>query len=211
MSSPLKVLITGLAEIKSSRQPLSFSVFHLFYALELLSEKTVGRDKLAEQLNVGQGAVRTLVGRLVGAGLMSTSNSGCALTVDGLRVWRELEEVFPRRGGFLRTELTPSEFNYAFLVKGSGGMVGSGIEQRDAAIVTGALCALTIVFRSGRLRIESVSDDIGEAFPKAASQILRDLKPQDDDVIVIAGADTALKAMRGAFAASWTLLGSRSE
>jgi DNA-binding MarR family transcriptional regulator len=205
MNSALKGFITGLAEIKSSGQSLSFSVFHLFYALELMSEKTVGRNKLAEQLNVGEGAVRTIVSRLVGASLMTTSKAGCTLTVEGLHVWREFEEVFPRRVEFLRTELTPSEFNYAFLVKGSGSKVGSGIEQRDAAIVAGAVRALVIVFRSGRLLIESVSDDIGEAFPKAASQILRDLEPQDDDVIVIAGGDTALKAMHGAFAASWSL------
>ena len=205
MNSALKGFITGLAEIKSSGQSLSFSVFHLFYALELMSEKTVGRSKLAEQLNVGEGAVRTILSRLVGAGLMTASKAGCALTVEGLRVWQGFEKVFPRRVEFLRTELAPSEFNYAFLVKGSGGKVGSGIEQRDAAIVAGALRALVIVFRSGRLRIESVSDDIEEAFPKAASQILRHLKPQDDDVIVIAGGDTALKAMHGAFAASWSL------
>jgi len=208
MTSALKDLITGLTEIKSSGQSLSFSAFHLFYALELMSSKTVGRGPLAEQLNVGEGAARTILSRLGEAGLITASKSGCALSVEGLNVWRELEKVFPRRVEFLRTELTPSEFNYAFLVKGSGGKVRSGIEQRDVAVAAGASNALIIVFRSGRLHIKSVSDNVEEVFPKAARPILRDIKPQDDDVIVIAGGNTALKAMRGAFAASWSLLSS---
>ena len=43
-------------------------------------------------------------------------------------------------------------------------------------------------------------------YPKAASQILKELTPEDNDAIVIAGADSALRAKRGAFAASWSLI-----
>jgi hypothetical protein len=44
-------------------------------------------------------------------------------------------------------------------------------------------------------------------FPAAADIILKDLKPEDNDVIIIAGADNPLMAKRGAFAASWVLIG----
>ena len=43
-------------------------------------------------------------------------------------------------------------------------------------------------------------------YPKAANQILQELNPEDNDVIIVAGADSALKAKRGAFAASWSLI-----
>ncbi|MCW4009845.1 MAG: DUF4443 domain-containing protein [Candidatus Bathyarchaeota archaeon] len=206
MTCGLKDLVEGLLEVKAPGPPLSFSVFHLFYALEMLSEKTVGRNRLAEHLNVGEGAIRTIVRRFVEADLMTTSQMGCCLSVKGLNLWRGFESVFPLRAEFLQTELTPCEHNYAFLVRGCSCSVGSGIEQRDAAVMAGAIRALIIVFRNGRLRIESVSEDIGDVFPDAASQILQELNPQDNDIIVVAGGDTSLNAKRGAFAASWSLL-----
>jgi hypothetical protein len=43
-------------------------------------------------------------------------------------------------------------------------------------------------------------------YPKAANLIIRDLKPTDNDLVVIASADSALRAKRGAFAASWSLV-----
>jgi len=92
------------------------------------------------------------------------------------------------------------------LVRNSGHKVKSGIEQRDAAIVAGAKRAIAIVDKAGKLSIEPVSQNIQRDFPKAASQILQKIKPVNNDVVIIAGADTPLKAMNGAFAASWTLL-----
>jgi hypothetical protein len=56
------------------------------------------------------------------------------------------------------------------------------------------------------LIIESVSDCIEQQYPKAANLLIEELKPQDNDVIIIAGADSLLKAKRGAFAASWSLI-----
>lgn len=182
----------------------------MFYALEFLSQhKVIGRSRLPEHLYVGEGTVRTLLGRLIETGLVKISRSGCALTDKGLRVWWELEQVFPRRTEFYWTELTSSIFSYAFLIKGGGYKVRSGIEQRDAAIVAGALCAVVVVFKDGRLRIKSVCDDVEKTFPIVARQILGDLNPQEDDAIVIAGGDTPMRAMRGAFAASWSLLGGK--
>ena len=205
MPSTLKGLINSLTETKNG-QFLSFSGFHFFYALELMSENRVGRNKLAEQLNVGEGAVRTLLIRLKGAGLVTTSKSGCMLTDEGLRVWRELDKFFPGRAAFFRSELTPFNFNYGFVIRNGADKVNSGIEQRDKAIVVGAERALIFVFRNGQLRINYVSNDIEETFPMVARQILQQLKPQENDAVVIASGETPLKAMHGAFSASWSLL-----
>ncbi len=102
--------------------------------------------------------------------------------------------------------MAASEFNFAFLVKNSGEKVESGIDQRDAAIIAGARKALVIVYKNEHLIIESVSDCIEQKYPKAANLILSELNPQDNDVIIIAGAESTLKAKRGAFAASWALV-----
>jgi predicted transcriptional regulator len=195
MASSLKKFIQDIAGKKAPGPSTSFSVFHIFYALELLSQEPLGRNKLAKKLNVGDGAVRTIICRLKDAGLIETSKEGCNLSKEGLEVWAQFEQVFPKRVVF------------AFLVKGSGQKVQSGIDQRDAAIIAGARKALVIVFNNGHLCIKSVSDCIEKQYPTAANQILKELTPEDNDVIIVAGGDSALKAKRGAFAASWSLIG----
>ncbi|XES78620.1 MAG: DUF4443 domain-containing protein [Candidatus Bathyarchaeia archaeon] len=202
----LKQFLERLVEVKAPGPPLSFGVFHLFCALEFMSKGRIGRNRLAEQIAVGEGAIRTIVQRLVNAGLMGISRAGCVLTVEGLHIWRELERFFPKRVAFLRSELSGYDFNFAFLVRGCNSKVRSGIEQRDMAVAAGALCAVVVVFQDGRLRIESVSEDIEVAFPDAARLIHGHLDPKEGDVVVIAGGDTALSAKQGAFAASWSML-----
>jgi predicted transcriptional regulator len=206
MTSQFKSFIESLASPKGPGPSTTFSMFHIFYALELVAKKPIGRNKLAEKLNVGEGAIRTIISRLKDSGLIVTSKEGCTLTDKGMKIWKNFETAFPKRVEIGKTALTTSEYNYAFLVKNKGHKVKSGIDQRDAAIMGGARRALVIVFKNGRLIIESISNSIKKDFPEAANVILRDLKPEDNDVIIIAGADNLLKAKRGAFAASWVLI-----
>jgi predicted transcriptional regulator len=206
MAVSLKKFMQEVAGKKAPGPSTSFTIFHVFYALELLSEKPLGRNKLAEKLNVGDGAVRTIIHRLADAGLIETSKAGCNLTQKGKETWRQFETIFPKRVDLPKLDLKMSDVNYAFLVKNSGEKVGTGIDQRDAAIIAGARKALVIVYKKGHLCIESVSDDLQKLYPQAAAEILQQLEPQENDAIVIASAESALKAKRGAFAASWSLI-----
>ena len=211
MASRLKKLIEDLASEKAPGPSTTFSVAHIFYALELIADKPIGRNKLAEKLNVGDGAIRTIVNHLKEADLIQTSKAGCTLTVKGVSVWHKFTDFFPKRGRIERTELTNTEYNYAFLVKNSGHKIKSGIEQRDAAIVAGAKRAVIIVSKGGHLSIESVSDNIAKDFPEATNQILKVIQPKDNDVIIIAGAYALHKAKNAAFAASWALINGKNK
>ncbi|MCW4030123.1 MAG: winged helix-turn-helix domain-containing protein [Candidatus Bathyarchaeota archaeon] len=202
----LKKFMQQISAKKAPGPSTSFTIFHVFYALELLAKAPLGRNRLAEKLSVGDGAIRTIISRLREANLIETSKEGCNLTQKGTEVWQQFQEIFPKRMEVARSEFNLNEYNYAFLVKNSGEKVQSGIDQRDAAIIAGARKALVIVYKEGHLRIESVSNNIEKEYPHAAKQILKDFAPQENDVIVIAGGDTALKAKRGAFAASWSLI-----
>jgi predicted transcriptional regulator len=206
MAVSLKKFIQEVAGKKAPGPLATFTVFHIFYALELLAQEPLGRNKLAKKLNVGDGAVRTIISRLRNAGLIETSKEGCGLTEKGLEVWGQFEQVFPKRVEIPKNDLIESEFIFAFLVKNGGQRVRSGIDQRDAAIIAGARKALVMVFREGHLCIESVSNHLEKDYPKAADQILKEFEPENNDAIVIAGADSALRAKRGAFAASWSLI-----
>jgi len=207
MAVMLKKFIQEIAGKKAPGPSTTFTVFHIFYALELMSKKPLGRNKLAKKLNVGEGAVRTIISRLRTAGLIEMSKEGCSLTKKGKEIWTQFEQVFPKRIEITKSELIESNYNFAFLVKSSGQKVQSGIDQRDAAIIGGARKALIIVFKDGHLCIESVSDCIEKQYPIAANKIMQELNPENNDVIILAGGDSALKAKRGAFAASWSLIG----
>lgn len=205
MATPLKKYLQQIADNKAPGPSTSFSVFHVFYALELMAQEPLGRNKLAKKLGVGDGAVRTIISRLKDAGLIDTSKAGCNLTPKGSATWRQVEELFPKRIDLPKSELTTSEFNHAFLVKGCAQKVESGIDQRDAAIIAGARKAFVVVQKKGHLSIESVSENIEREYPTATKQIKTLLSPLDNDVVVVASADCALKAKQGAFGASWTL------
>ena len=202
-----KKLIENLASEKAPGPSTTFSMFHIFYALELLSEKPIGRNKLAETMNIGEGAIRTIISRLGNAGLIVNTKAGCSLTVKGRKTWAKFKELFPSMVEIEHTKLTNSKHIFGFLVKNCGQKIKSGIEQRDAAIMGGASRAIAIVSRNGHLIIDSVTNSIETEYPDAAKKILKGIKPQDNDVIIVAGADDAVKAKRGAFAAAWVLIG----
>jgi predicted transcriptional regulator len=207
MALALKKFITTTTDKKAPGPSTTFTPFHIYSALELLSMEPLGRNKLADRLNVGDGAVRTIIGRLKDTGLISNTKEGCMLTAKGQEVWCQFEQVFPKRAEIPKTELTTSEFNYAFMVKNAGNKIKTGIDQRDAAIIAGARRAIVLVTIQGCLHVASVDKCIEQEYPDAASQILKKVAPQsNNDVIIIAGAETAFKAKIGAFAAAWSLL-----
>lgn len=206
MSFNVKEIIKRIADQKAQGPSTSFSIFHVFYALELISKTTIGRKKLAKKIAVGEGVIRTIINHLKDAKLISTSKKGCTLTDKGLKLWNQLEQLFPERGEVKRTILNNSRFNYAFLVKNVGHKIKSGIVQRDAAIMGGAKRSIAIVAKDEKLAIESVSDDIERDFPQATKKLLSNLSPENNDVIIVAGADSSIRAKRGAFAASWVLI-----
>ena len=206
MSFNVKEIIKRITNQKAPGPSTSFSMFHVFYALELISKTTIGRNKLAKKLEVGEGVIRTIINHLKDEKLISTSKKGCTLTDKGLKLWNKIEQLFPERGEVKRTILNNSQFNYAFLVKNAGHKIKSGIIQRDAAIMGGANRSIAIVAKDKKLAIESVSDDIERDFPKATKKLLTNLSPENNDVIIVAGADSSIRAKRGAFAASWVLI-----
>jgi len=206
MPHAFKQILEKITSEKAPGPSLTFSILHMLRAIELIAEKAIGRNKLAEELGVGEGAVRTMVNRLKDAGLITTSKLGCALTSKGLKLWNEYRTVFKRKVEIGKNELTLADYNVAILVKNRGHKIKSGMEQRDAAIMVGAKGATTIMFKAERLIIPSVSDSIAKDFPKAADQMVRLLKPEENDVIVVGSADSLIKAEYGALAAAWALV-----
>jgi len=116
MPHKFKQLLEKITSEKAPGPSPSFSVLHILHAIELISEETIGRSKLAENLKVGEGTVRTIISRLKDANLIATSKAGCTLTNKGLRLWREYKSVFKKKIEIGKNELTLADYNFAVLV-----------------------------------------------------------------------------------------------
>ena len=206
MNFNVKEIIEKIVHKKGPGPSTTYSMFHVFYTIELISKKTIGRNRIAKKIEVGEGTIRTIINHLKDENLITTSRKGGKLTNKGALLWEKIELLFPKRVEIKRTVLNNSKYNFAFLIKNSGHKIKSGIIQRDAAIMGGANRATVIVSKEGKLAIKSVSKDIERDFPDAAKKIFEYLSPENNDVIIIAGADSAIRAKRGAFAASWVLI-----
>jgi predicted transcriptional regulator len=203
----LKKLLEGLLEEKAPGPFLSFSIFHLIKALELIAkEGPIGRGKLSEELKTGEGATRTLIERLRNAGLIAVSKQGCFLTEKGNRIWSKMQLVFPQKVKLKPNELALAACNVAVRVRGCSDKVRSGLEQRDAALLAGAKGAITLLFRKEKLVLPAISEDVAKDFPDAFSKITKHLLLEENDVIVIGSADAWDKAEYGALAAAWSLI-----
>lgn len=206
MPYAFKQVLEKIAREKAPGPSPKFSVFHILRAVEIIAEKAIGRSRLAENLEVGEGVIRSVIERLKDAGLIETSKAGCTLTNKGLRLWREYKSVFKKKVEIGKNELALAQYNLAILIKNRGHRIKSGVEQRDAAVMAGARGATTIMVKEGRLIIPSVSNIVAKDFPKAANQITKNFELEENDVIIIGSADSLGKAEYGTLAAAWTLL-----
>jgi len=203
----LKRLLESLLEEKAPGPYPSFLIFHLIKALEFIAQTgKVGRGKLSEELKIGEGATRTLIERFRDADLVSASRKGCSLTAKGEKVWSEFQSTFPQKTQMNRNELTLADCNVAVQISGGADKVRAGLEQRDAAVIAGARGAITMVFRSNKLVVPTISKDVAQDFPIVFSQITALMRLKENDAVVIGSADSWNQAEFGALAAAWTLI-----
>lgn len=207
MPGVIKDYLTDLSAPKAPGPQPSFTVFDLLMVIWLIAEKgPIGRGKLSEELDIGGGAIRTLIKRLKESGVIDTSSLGCSLTEKGSKVWDEIGQLIPQKVRLPENDLTFAVYNVAVLVKGRGDRVKDGLEQRDATIAVGAKGATTLVYRDKKLIVPQVSEDLAKDFPMAFEQIARQMRVRENDVVVIGSADALKKAEYGALAAAWTLI-----
>ncbi len=203
----MKSLLESLLDEKAPGPYLSFSIFHLIKALELIAKSSpIGRGKLSDELGTGEGAIRTVIERLRTADLIVVSKQGCFLTENGKKIWSKMQWLFPQKARLKPNKLAVAACNVAVRVRGCGDKVRSGLEQRDAALLAGAKGAMTLFFRGERLVLPAISEDVAKDFPDAFRHITEKLQLEENDVIVIGSADTWDKAEYGALAAAWSLI-----
>jgi len=202
----VKEILNSLIKEKAPGPALTFTLLHLIKALELMAEGPIGRGKLAKNLGIGEGTVRTIIKRLKDSNLIEISREGCHLTSFGRKLWEKFKKKIPKKVFLEKNEFSLAQYSVAVLVKGCGSKVRTGMKQRDAAIMVGADGATTMVVKDKKLIIPGVSDNIAKDYPVAYKQIVKLLNPQQNDVVIVGTAKTREKAEYGALAAALTLL-----
>ena len=164
----------------------SFNEAHIVKVLETISkEKNIGRIKLSKELGLGEGATRTLLKRLKKEGLTQSSRSGISFTEKGNKMFTELETQLSKSISVPKSELTVGTCNIAVLVRNSADTIGSGMEQRDTAIMCGATGATTLIFSKNKLTLPHGEENISETMPELHDKLVTQLGPKENDVIIV--------------------------
>lgn len=188
----------------------SFKMVHVITALIIFNDEEnadgIGRYRLKKELNLSEGKVKSLLGRLKGLNLIETNSrvKGHVITEKGQEIVKELEKsiTIPKIPEFDYSDVSIGENGYYCVVKQSAERITSGMAQRDEAIIIGASGATCLIFNGNEFRFPNDSENIQTGI--SASKI--DERLENNDVLVIGTGDTSYLARLGTLAASLSLL-----
>ena len=200
-------ILQNIVSRKGSSKILTFSIPHVLKALQILSdEKFVSRATFGREIHLGEGAVKTLILHLKEAGIAGTTKSGTFLTDEGQKLIKQIKKVLSKECNLEKSSVIQGKFNHAILLKKYSGAIKTGLEQRDYAILYGSSGCITILFKNNRFVFPGDERDCFENDPSAKKNLLDELSPQEEDVIIISSAsDPFVSEISAKNSALWTL------
>jgi len=142
----------------------SFNEAHVVKAIELICERgSVGRILLSRELGLGEGTTRTLLKHLKNEAILKTSRTGISLSEEGKKLFSNLRSKISACSEVPNSPLTVGSCNIAVLIRNAAKAVGSGMEQRDIAIQSGATGATTLIFYNNKLLLPTGEKNISES------------------------------------------------
>ncbi len=183
-----------------------FAAAHVVRFLELVETRHFGRKELVGRLKVGEGSIRTMTELLRAEGLVKVSRGGISLSRQGVLLLESIRGQFSRGIPVAGGKALIDSCNVAIAVKRAAGMVATGLEQRDAAIIAGSSGASTFVYSSGKLAFPGMDTDLSRMDPGLSEVLLAELDMDEGDVIVVGSAPDYDTAFLGAIASAATLL-----
>lgn len=106
----------------------------------------------------------------------------------------------------MQCNIAREKYNHAILLRNYASVVGNGMEQRDYSILYGAKGATTLSFENGRFVFPGETDDCLSDDPKTKNDLLENLKPKENDLVIIASSDDPFVAEISAInSVLWTL------
>ncbi len=206
----LEVIERVASKIAPGRAP-SFNEAQVVKALEIIGfYGTVGRIRLSKELELGEGATRTLLKHLKKEGLIEGSRRGVMFSKQGNRLFSNLRSKISEGTDIPYSPITVGPFNIAVLVRDTAHRVKRGVEQRDTAIKAGALGATTLIFSNNKLTMPSNEEAFKDLSP-IDNILASKLNPKENDVIIVGSGENKRIAEIGAKMAALKLLKSHNE
>ena len=185
----------------------SFNEAHVIKALELIGKsRYVGRIRLSKELALGEGTTRTLIKHLKKERIIQSSRKGISFTKEGSKLFFELQNKLSPVFEIPNSRLTLGRHNVAILVRDLAKAVGTGMEQRDIAIRSGASGATTLIFTRNKLALPSGEENLAESMPDLHNKLVTQFKPNENDVIILGCGENEISAEIGARMAAINLL-----
>jgi hypothetical protein len=185
----------------------SFNEAHVIKALELIGDsRYIGRIRLSKELALGEGTTRTLIKHLKKKGIVQSSRKGISFTEEGNKLFFELQNKISPVFEIPKSKLTLGPYNVAILVRDLANAVGTGMEQRDIAIRSGASGATTLIFTRNKLSLPSGEENLSESLPGLHNKLVTQFKPRENDVIIVGCGKNEITAEIGARMAAIDLL-----
>ena len=207
----VEVIERVASKIAPGRAP-SFNEAQVVKALEIISAYgTLGRVRLSKELELGEGATRTLLKHLKKEGLIEGSRRGITFSEYGKKLFSNLRSKISEGIDLPNSPLTVGPFNIAVLVRNMAHGVRRGVEQRDTAIKAGALGATTLIFSRSKLLMPSSEEDVFKGISSIYDMLVSKLNPKENDVIIVGSGENKPSAEIGAKMAALELLKFESE
>ena len=200
-------VVNKITQINTPGPTPSFSEVHVLKAIESIAKSgIIGRKRLSKELLLGEGSTRTLPKHLRNTGLVQSSRKGISLTNFGNEVFSDIRKKISESIDIPKSPITIGLYNVAILVKNLSTLVGSGMEQRDAAIKIGATGATTLIYSKNKLFLPINEEDLNERFPNLHNKLVTQLNPKENDVIIVGSGSNRFLAEIGAKVAAINLL-----
>jgi len=183
--------LQNIVSRKGTSKVLTFSVPHVFKALQILNS---------------QKYVRTMILHLKKEKMVDSVRAGTYLTSTGRSLISAMSRIMPAECRVAKCDITRGKFNHALLLKGYSFATKTGMEQRDYAILYGAIGATTLRYHDGRFVFPNDNADCFRDDQKTKENLASCLHPEENDMVIIASADDSFVAEIAAKnSALWTL------
>jgi hypothetical protein len=145
----------------------SFSIIHAIMTLILFKnqEQGMGRYRLCKELGgLEEGKTKTLLTRLKQYNYIITDNriNGHIISPKGrMYVEKIFEKItIPTEPKFSFKNLIVGDFCYYCVIRNSGHLIKSGIEQRDQVMKMGGIGSTILLFKNSKFSFPQQSDEI---------------------------------------------------
>lgn len=168
---------------------------HILKAVQLLSkENFVSRSQFCNELFLGEGAVKTLIRRLKNADIVQTTRSGTFLTEQGEKLGTFLNETMPYECNIKKCAIASKKYNHAVILRNSGNLIKTGLEQRDYAILYGSNGCVTLIYKNKKFMFPSDDKEALYNDKKTKQELEKKLHPKENDVIIISSSNDSFVA-----------------